>query len=115
MTIDNTFPNRNSGAEFNCNCGGSTEVISGVSVWHACKHKYSPSTSFYDGIPKPIRWVRATVNPELTDGVEMYNWMVDWVSTTHDLDVGGICKLCDAGDPTSVLKTSDEPCPGRTS
>lgn len=44
--------------EFDCNCGGKTKIIDDANVLHACKHKYSPATSYYDGIDKFIHYKR---------------------------------------------------------
>ena len=52
---------------FDCNCGGKTKVIDDANVLHACKHKYSPATSYYDGIDKLIPYKRYGAN-----------WFVEW-------------------------------------
>jgi len=52
---------------FDCGCGGKIKVIDESNVLHACKHKYSPATSYYDGIDRFIPYKRYRTN-----------WFVDW-------------------------------------
>ena len=63
---------------FECDCGGEIKATSETSVLHACKNKYAPGTSYYDGIARFISYDRVRVNPALTNGAEKYNWFLRW-------------------------------------
>jgi len=64
--------------EFKCNCGGETKVVDEAHILHACKNKYSQSTSYYDGISRFIEYERAQINSKITSGAIKYNWFVKW-------------------------------------
>lgn len=55
---------------FKCGCKGQTKIISDNEVLHACSHKYSPATSYYDGIPKFTPYKRYGKN-----------WFVEYIDT----------------------------------
>lgn len=80
LRLKNMLPERkpDNKARFTCACGGKTIVESETSVLHDCKAQqgckvFEPLTGF-------VRRVRVQINPELTGGVERYNWFVDWRS-----------------------------------
>jgi len=58
--------------EFTCGCGGQTRVIDAETVEHACKHKYAPGTSFYDGVARFVRYERVAL---VAGG---FKWFVKW-------------------------------------
>jgi hypothetical protein len=63
---------------FDCDCGGSIQALAEDRVLHACRLKYAPATSYYDGVDRPVQWRRVQINPALTDGRAKYNWFVAW-------------------------------------
>ncbi len=64
--------------KFSCNCGGQIKVMSESIVLHACRNKYAPGTSYYDGIPNLMEYNRVQINPKLTNGEVKYNWFVKY-------------------------------------
>ncbi len=61
---------------FHCDCKGETKLISPGLVMQACNNKYSPCTSYYDGVDRFVYYERIQINPELTGGAIQYNWWV---------------------------------------
>ena len=55
---------------FHCPCEGPVKVISETLIEHACKNKYAPGTSYYDGVDCFIQYKRVA-----TRGVT-YTWWV---------------------------------------
>jgi hypothetical protein len=65
-------------SKFECGCNGAVQVISDNLVLHACNHKGSPLTSYYDGKQHFGTYERVQINPKLTNGEVKYNWFFKW-------------------------------------
>jgi hypothetical protein len=66
------------GQNFSCGCGGPTRCIDETRVEHACRNKYAPATSFFDGEERFAAYRRVQINPSLTGGEVKFKWFLEW-------------------------------------
>ena len=100
-----------------CMMGNETvEQGDGMTKLHYIEHRDDDARTirFYGPTTKKDAERRAErINRAPAHSAKVVKAIVHLNTETHDLDKHGICRLCDAGDPTSVLGPSDEPCPSR--
>ena len=63
---------------FQCDCKGPVKTLVPDKVLHACRNKYAPLTSYFDGVERWASKVRVQVNPQLTGGEIRYNWFQEY-------------------------------------